>query len=149
MHSSDWKQLIKVSIASSDHVFEFSIFIFAISPFFCFAMSCNRGKTDGKTKKSKRKCFFQQKCFWSEPKTFARFPGVSFVGKHEGNKWQYTKNLIKYCKFLFCFSHYFPVNKGLTFISMIYNFLLSSARNSEMELTIIFYEELFVDNVTG
>ena len=45
------------------------------------------GKTDRETKKSKRKCFFQQKCFWSEPKTFASFPGVSFVEKHEENKW--------------------------------------------------------------
>ena len=47
-------------------------------------MSCNRGKTDGETKKSKRKCFFQQKCFWSEPKTLASFSGLLFVEKHEG-----------------------------------------------------------------
>ena len=26
-------------------------------------MSCNRGKTDGETKKSKTKCFFQQNVF--------------------------------------------------------------------------------------
>ena len=30
MHSCDWKQLINVSIASSDHVFECSFFIFTI-----------------------------------------------------------------------------------------------------------------------
>ena len=47
-------------------------------------MSFRRGKTDGKTKKSKRKCFFQQKCFWSETKTFASFSGVSFVQKTKG-----------------------------------------------------------------
>ena len=38
-----------------------------------------------------KKCFFQQKCFCSEPKTFASFSGVSFVEKDEGNKWLYTK----------------------------------------------------------
>ena len=45
-------------------------------------MSCNRGKTDGETKKSKVKSFFQQKCFLSEPKTFASFSGISFVEKN-------------------------------------------------------------------
>ena len=69
-------------------------------------MSCNRGKTDGETKKSNRKCFFQQKCFWFEPKTFSIISCVSFVEKHEGNKWRNTKNLIKNFKFLFCFSRF-------------------------------------------
>ena len=69
-------------------------------------MSCSTGKTDGETKKSKRECFFQQKCFWSQLKTFAGFPGVSFVEKHEGNNWRYTKKLIKNLKFLFCFSRF-------------------------------------------
>ena len=36
-------------------------------------MSYNRRKTDGKTQKSKRKCFFQQKCFWYEPKIICKF----------------------------------------------------------------------------
>ena len=108
-------------------------------------MSCNRGKTDGKTKKSKRKCFFNKNVFDLNQKHLQVFQAFRLLEKHEGNKWRYTKNLIKYFKFLFCFSHYFPVSKGLTFISMIYNFLLSSARNSEMELAIIFYRELLVE----
>ena len=45
-------------------------------------MSYNSGKTDGKTKKTKRKCFFQQKCF--QPKAFASFSGL--VEKREGSK---------------------------------------------------------------
>ena len=49
-------------------------------------MSCNRGKTDGETKKSKTKSFFQQKCFLSEPKTFASFSGISFVEKKTRRK---------------------------------------------------------------
>ena len=122
-------------IASSDHVFKFSLYIFAIlstlyNNFFFdehdifwnfmhiffvnsirFAtclnkIFCNRRKTDGETQKSKRKCFLQQKRFWSEPKTFASFSGVPFVEKHEGNKRRYTKNLIKNFKFLFCFSRF-------------------------------------------
>ena len=48
-------------------------------------MSCNREKTDGETKKSKRKCFFNKNVF--DLKT--SFSGVSFVEKHEGNKWRY------------------------------------------------------------
>ena len=63
-------------------------------------MSCNRGKTDGETKGN---CFFLKKCFLSEPKTFASFPGVSFIKKHEGNKWRNTKNLIKTSSFCFVF----------------------------------------------
>ena len=57
-----------------------------------------------KHKNQRENVFFQQKCFWSKPKTFASFSGVSFVEKHEGNKRRYTKNLIKNFKFLFCFS---------------------------------------------
>ena len=45
-------------------------------------MSCNREKTDGETKKSKRKCFFNKNVF--DLKT--SFSGVSFVEKYEGNK---------------------------------------------------------------
>ena len=69
-------------------------------------MSYNRGKTDGKTQKSKRKCFFQQKCFWSEPKASASFSGVLFVENHKGNKRRDTKNQITYFKFLFCCSRF-------------------------------------------
>ena len=69
-------------------------------------MLCNDGKTDGETKKSDRKYLFLQKCFWSEPKTFASPSGVLFVKKHEGNKWQNTKNLIKNLNFLVCFSRF-------------------------------------------
>ena len=136
MYSCDWKQLINVSIASSDHVFKFSFFLFTtfftlhnnfflmnmvlfkfcVHVLFVFVnsirfvtclnqMSCNRGKTDSETKKLKTKCFFQQKCFWSEAKAFACFSGVSFAENHEGNKWRYTKSLIKN-KFLFCFSRF-------------------------------------------
>ena len=65
-------------------------------------MSCNREKTDGDTKKSKRKCFFNKNVFDLK----ASFSGVSFVEKQEGNKWRYKKNLIKNLKFLFCFSHF-------------------------------------------
>ena len=32
--------------------------------------------------KPNKKCFFQQKYFWSEPKTFESFSGVSFVKKN-------------------------------------------------------------------
>ena len=56
-------------------------------------MLCNDGKTGGDTKKSDRKYLFLQKCFWSEPKTFASSSGILFVKKHEGNKWQNTKKL--------------------------------------------------------
>ena len=58
----------------------FFIFVNSICFATCFyQISCNRGKTDGETKKSKRKCFFQQKCSWSDPKTFASFSGGLFV----------------------------------------------------------------------
>ena len=115
------------AIRSSDHVFEFSFFIFSILSTlhynfflmnvisfskFCvhflfvfvnwirFAtclnqMSCNR-----------KNWWRNEKCFWSEPKTFASFSGVPFVEKHEGNKWRYTKNLIKSFKILFSFSRF-------------------------------------------
>ena len=61
-----------------------------------------------KQKKLKRECFFQQKCFLSEPKTLASFSGVSFVEKHERNKWRHTKNLIKYFKFFVLFFLFHP-----------------------------------------
>ena len=91
------------------------LFIFCVHFLFVFVnsihfakclnqMSCNGGRPDRETKKSNRKWFFQQKCFWSEPKTFASFSGVSFVKKHKGNKWRNTKNLSKNFKFLVCFS---------------------------------------------
>ena len=63
-------------------------------------------KLMAKLRENEKKIFFQQKCFWSEPKTFASFPGVLFVEKHERNKWWNTKKLIKNFKFLFCFSHF-------------------------------------------
>ena len=67
-------------------------------------MSCNRGKTDDEINKSKRKCFFQQKYFWSELKTLANFSGVSFVEKYEGTKCRNRKNLIiKTSSFCFVF----------------------------------------------
>ena len=69
-------------------------------------MSSNDGKTDDETKRLSRKWFFQQNCFWSALKTLASFSGVSFVKKHEGNKWRNTKNLIKNLKFLVCFSRF-------------------------------------------
>ena len=68
-------------------------------------MFCNGGKTDVETKKSD-KIFFQQKYFSSEPKTFASFSRVSFVKKHDGNKWRNTKILIKNFKMLVCFSRF-------------------------------------------
>ena len=36
-------------------------------------------KLMAKLRENEKNFFFQQKCFWSEPKTFASFPGVSFV----------------------------------------------------------------------
>ena len=39
-----------------------------------------------KQKNQRENDFFQQKCFWSEPTTFASFSGVSFVVKYQGNK---------------------------------------------------------------
>ena len=90
-------------------VLVFIIVCFCKFNLFCMWLNqiyCSKRKTGGETKKSKRKCFFKQKCFWSEPKKFAGFSGVSFVEKHKGNKWRYTKNLIKKFKFLFCFSRF-------------------------------------------
>ena len=49
-------------------------------------MSCKGGKSDDETKKSNRKCFFQQKWFWSEPKTFASFSDILFVKKKTRRK---------------------------------------------------------------
>ena len=71
----------------------------------CFAtclnqVSCNRGKTDGETKKSNTKYFFQ-----SELKTFVCFSAVSFAEKHEGSG-DTQKNLIKNFKFLLGFSRF-------------------------------------------
>ena len=57
-----------------------------------------------KQKNQKENVFLSKNVF--EPKTFASFSAVLFVEKHEGNKWRYTKNLIKYFKFLFCFSRF-------------------------------------------
>ena len=50
-------------------------------------MSCNDEKTNGKTKKSNRKCFFNKNLFDLNPKTFDSFADVLFVKKHEGNIW--------------------------------------------------------------
>ena len=63
-------------------------------------------KVMAKLRENEKKNFFQQKCFWSEPKTFASFLGVSFAEKRERNKSWNTKNLIKNFKFLFCFSRF-------------------------------------------
>ena len=95
-------------------------------------MSCKRGKTDGETKKSNRKCFFSAKCFWSEPKTIASFSGVSFVKKHEENKRRNTRNLVKNFKVLGFFSPFRPsfnfLNRNedqifLTFFLTFYRFI--------------------------
>ena len=45
--------------------------------------------------KSNKIFFFQQKYFWSEPKTFEIFSGVSFVKKTQRKQVATEKNLIK------------------------------------------------------
>ena len=129
MHSCYWKQLMYQSLLMtmfSNFLFlylplclpftitfffnEHDIFLNFVCIFCLFFFNSIRFATWRKNwwrnKKIKVKMFFQQKCFWSEPKTFASFSGVSFVEKHEGNKWRYTKNLIKNFKSLFCFPWY-------------------------------------------
>ena len=56
--------------------------------------------------KNQTESFFQQKCFWSEPKTSASFSGLLLVEKHEGNKRWNIKNMIKNFKFFNCFSRF-------------------------------------------
>ena len=104
MYSCDWKQLTNVSIASSDHVFKFSFFVFTtlftlhnnfflmnmvlfkfcVHVLFVFVnsirfatclnqMSCNRGKTDGETKRIKDKMFFSTKMFLIWTKSISMF----------------------------------------------------------------------------
>ena len=104
-------------------------------------MSCNGGRADGETKKLNGKSFFQQKCFWSEPKTFASFSDVLFVKEHEGNKCRNTKKLIKNFKLLFCFSRFVRA-KGANWNTKLTKKFISVAVNVKCLRTPFFTEYL-------
>ena len=68
-------------------------------------MSCNRGKTDGETKRIKDKMFFSTKMFWIWTKSISMF-FRRFVCWKTRRKQVAIHNLIKNFKFLFCFSRF-------------------------------------------
>ena len=84
--SCNWREVFFIEVPILDqlksHILKFCVhFSFVSVNSIRFAtclnqISCNCGKTDSKTKKSNIKRFFQQKCFWSQPKIFASFLGV-------------------------------------------------------------------------
>lgn len=74
--------------------------------FFSILPKLNGGKTDGETKKANRKCFYQQKCFSSEPNTFASVADLLLKNTKETSGETQKKKLTENFKYFFGFSHF-------------------------------------------